>query len=554
MIPLWAKKKRFYIPVILIVLILFGYIRGNGQTNLAENTDKQEEKVFVNVLEIKRKDLNVPLELSGVVEGKNESVLKSEVSGRVVYIEENKSDILSKGYRVAVIESPSIEEEYQSAKLNYNLAEQFLNTVKLSNKNKIDNALAQKKQAEKNLETALSSKAVLEDKKNTSMSYVLSTAELEYTQAYKAVESVLRFWGEDDMDRFVLVSVPTSNKSMLEDLKNEYFDLKNLFLGIPETLSITSSYDLNEVINVSENAKFFSDRLSTYLDYIVTDSVSFTEQDLSVYKSANTAQTAELSLRISKLNNIKSQIRETELNYESLFDDVENRIANAQTALNISLNNLVLAERQAEIEVLSAQSKLDVAKNRLQQASINKSKLIIKMPYRGYITENFVNVGDNVFAGSRVLAVSEADGLKIKSYANVLYKNDIYIGKEVEVKGSDKKYKITQVSTSSGNLDGNFEFEILVDSDEYTQGQVIALSLDVVERDSFSVPLSSVVTDGTDVYVWVVDYDNVVRRRDIVIGNIVSDEVVVKSGLQEGDRVVLDNLSFLSDNMEVGIK
>ncbi len=52
-------------------------------------------------------------------------------------------------------------------------------------------------------------------------------------------------------------------------------------------------------------------------------------------------------------------------------------------------------------------------------------------------------------------------------------------------------------------------------------------------------------------YVWVVDKDDVVHRREIVIQNELDDIFVIKKGVGVGDRIVLEGIRQIRDGEKV---
>ena len=67
------------------------------------------------------------------------------------------------------------------------------------------------------------------------------------------------------------------------------------------------------------------------------------------------------------------------------------------------------------------------------------------------------------------------------------------------------------------------------------------------------VPRSSLLYAGAQSYVYVVDSSNVAHRRNVEIGMQVSDMVQIVSGLQQGDRLVIQGQSLLTDGAAVRI-
>ena len=52
--------------------------------------------------------------------------------------------------------------------------------------------------------------------------------------------------------------------------------------------------------------------------------------------------------------------------------------------------------------------------------------------------------------------------------------------------------------------------------------------------------LTAALTDKKGNYVFVVDKDNKVQRRDVELGDVVEDQNIVKKGLKADDLVIVD--------------
>lgn len=64
-----------------------------------------------------------------------------------------------------------------------------------------------------------------------------------------------------------------------------------------------------------------------------------------------------------------------------------------------------------------------------------------------------------------------------------------------------------------------------------------------IQKNAFTVPIVSVIrANRSDKYVWIIDKDNKISQKFIELGPEVGSNVVVKSGIAEGDRIVVSNM------------
>ncbi len=115
---------------------------------------------------------------------------------------------------------------------------------------------------------------------------------------------------------------------------------------------------------------------------------------------------------------------------------------------------------------------------------------------------------------------------------------------------------VTRLSPVLNPASRTLEIGITVDDSE---GQVKSGMFPTVEllteylEDVLVVPRSSLLYAGAQSYVYVVDTNNVAHRRNVEIGMQVSDVVQIISGLEMGERLVIQGQSLLTDGAAVRI-
>ena len=107
---------------------------------------------------------------------------------------------------------------------------------------------------------------------------------------------------------------------------------------------------------------------------------------------------------------------------------------------------------------------------------------------------------------------------------------------------------------------GTFEVEVEVTPQgaRFVRGLVAKVALPLadmpeVTTDATVVPLTALVeADGPRAVVYVVDREHgVARRKDVTLGPVVGDQVVVTAGLAVGEAVVMDGATWLTDGRAV---
>ena len=77
---------------------------------------------------------------------------------------------------------------------------------------------------------------------------------------------------------------------------------------------------------------------------------------------------------------------------------------------------------------------------------------------------------------------------------------------------------------------------------ELIPGSLLEVTVKYNERNSLSVPDTSIMLEGNKAYVYKVSTENITNRAEIIIGSRNSGNVEVLSGLVKGDLIVAEGL------------
>jgi HlyD family secretion protein len=148
--------------------------------------------------------------------------------------------------------------------------------------------------------------------------------------------------------------------------------------------------------------------------------------------------------------------------------------------------------------------------------------------------------------------LSETDLPKVKVGQKVKISLDAYPDENFE--GTLENIGVLAFTSSTGGNAYNIrvtlpenvdlKFRVGMEGD----GDIVLSTLNNVLK----VPFNSVLNEDGKDYVWV--YDNgKIKKSDVVIGTSSLDEVEIKSGISEGQKIVIDPSNKLIDNQKVGI-
>lgn len=237
----------------------------------------------------------------------------------------------------------------------------------------------------------------------------------------------------------------------------------------------------------------------------------------------------------------------------------------AQSDANIAQANLdrslQLVERgfvsEADVDRLTATRDAAVARVRVAQAQVRElqarnARLNVVAPASGLVLERNVEIGQTVSAGSpplfRIARGGEMEVLARLSETD-LAQIDVGTTATVTPVGSDNSYtgSVWQVAPLISSQDRQGTARIAL---PYAEGlRPGGFATVVIKSGTVSAPIlpeSAIQSDDEGSYVFIVDAENTVQRRNIELGQVTSEGIVIAGGLAGNERVVLRAAGFLN--------
>lgn len=249
----------------------------------------------------------------------------------------------------------------------------------------------------------------------------------------------------------------------------------------------------------------------------------------------------------------KSVVRQIEAEIELAKKDLE-RTAKLHRDKVVSDQEMDQAQRTIALQ----EAKLDEAKASLEQMENDLSYTKIYSPISGRIGEKVFSEGNYITPNSGVMAtVVQYDPIRVKfslseaDYLSFLQKKGAMERTQIEILCADNtpyegEYKMDFLDNIVDKDTGTITLFLECDNEErqllpggYVQ---VALS-ERFERPMPAVNVTALMNDGSKHYVFVLNSQDKVERRDIVTGKQVYDRQVVLSGLEAGEKVVVGGLN-----------
>jgi len=196
---------------------------------------------------------------------------------------------------------------------------------------------------------------------------------------------------------------------------------------------------------------------------------------------------------------------------------------------------------------------------------LKKGDLITKLKTRnliasfdGVVTKRDFSNDIKVSESSLLIQLEDTSTIYVDVDIPELYSSFIKENLNVDVKFSGNSEKIYSgvVDSTAGRIDvdtRSLAIRIKLENDnfEILPGSLLEIIVKYNERNSMSIPDTSLIMEGNKTYVYKVAEDNVTNKTEIVIGIRDSGFIEVVSGLANGDNIVAEGLKKVRPRGEI---
>ena len=259
---------------------------------------------------------------------------------------------------------------------------------------------------------------------------------------------------------------------------------------------------------------------------------------------------------------LKITLDEADARYQKavlLYEDAQRDLRRKKT---LSQDKII-----SEEDYLKAEVNAQIAYNEMKTLEADKARktkdleyAVVKVPFDGIISQVNVDQGETVFQATKLFSIIDISSLKIHFYATDIeipafhiglpltfsvdaYPNTFFVSKVVSIDpGSDDDYLNFRITSLYVNDD---PANILL------PGMVVRIQarLGRIEN-AFFIPADVVFQSQSGAFVFVLD-GTVARQVYVTVDRQIKDELVVTSGLTEGDQVVVTGYASLQNGSTV---
>jgi len=277
---------------------------------------------------------------------------------------------------------------------------------------------------------------------------------------------------------------------------------------------------------------------------------------------------AEIAGPVNRINFEEGQrVKKGEVMLEIDAERVKSNLARDEE--NYAVNKRKLERyRELSAEGLVSDQELDELDNlvtaadmTLKATRIQLDKCYPKAPISGIVDLHYVDRGEYVDSGKPLLRLVQID--KLKAIADIPEKDVLYlkVGQAVDIitatindrEPSSLKGTIEHIAYSANEMTRTYRAKIVIDNSAGTLRPGMIVRARFVRQQLqqvISVPLYAVLDREGKKSVFVVE-NGVAKQLNVEIGSSVDQRVVIKSGLQAGQRLIVKGQQLLIDGAKI---
>jgi RND family efflux transporter MFP subunit len=271
-------------------------------------------------------------------------------------------------------------------------------------------------------------------------------------------------------------------------------------------------------------------------------------------------------------DDINKQVKQAYAAYETAKAGYDVSAAQIQTAKDNFERTKKLYEEGAVTETVFEQAKLaasdeslEAAKMGAEQARVaydNAASMLenaeVKAPISGVVSNISIVEGEYATSSNPPITIVDSDSITIEFGVPSNLVNKIKKGDKVTVEISSADYKketvINSISSSSDLMTNLYNVDIVVDNDGTIKPGMFAkvyLNTDKIEN-ALAVKTEAVKEKEDKKYVFVSNGD-VAVEKEVTTGLDTGSYIEIKSGLAEGDKVIVKGQDYISDGSKIKV-
>lgn len=282
-------------------------------------------------------------------------------------------------------------------------------------------------------------------------------------------------------------------------------------------------------------------------------------------------QTARQKLAQARLQQEKAEIRQEKAavqiqntredlaRYQALFE--EKLVSEREVAqLKYSLDELEHDHRVSDSEVREFHHRVEELEAEIAQAQLEMTQTTIRAPFAGQITRRMITVGQTVRSLDPLFNLADSSPLLADVFLSEKDAFLVHIGQPVRVHSgvagsAGLRGKIALISPvvdqTTGTVRVTVELPAPKDGGPFKPGSFVRVEIETETRESaILIPKRAVMEEDEEQFVFVAQQDSV-KRVAVEVGYQNEGEVEIRSGISEGEKVVVAGQGNLKDGSKI---
>lgn len=187
-----------------------------------------------------------------------------------------------------------------------------------------------------------------------------------------------------------------------------------------------------------------------------------------------------------------------------------------------------------------------------------KQILYVEAPISGYLSNLYVTEGQEISVGKPLFTISVLDKVRAIAYANEREVQFLRIGMDGKIIWSDKEYPCKVISVAMKMDDSikgfRVEFEARNPKLELKSGVTVEIKVKIYEKENaIVIPKVLIEKDENgNPYVFV-EESGIAKKRFVQLGKTSGVNVEIVSGLNYGDRLIVEGRNLLDEGTKVKV-
>ncbi len=263
-------------------------------------------------------------------------------------------------------------------------------------------------------------------------------------------------------------------------------------------------------------------------------------------------------------------VKEGQMMFQILPVILQAEVQKEEAEVNFAEVEYLNTKRLADSNIVSknelalAKAKLEKAKASLALAKANYQFTEIKAPFSGIMDHFYARLGSLLDKGDLLTTLS--DNSKLWVYFNVPeaeylnYKESLNKDSVMKVKllmANNKVFDypgiVETIEADFNNETGTIQFRATFPNPKglLRHGETGNIQVNAPYKNALIIPQKATFEVLEKKYVYIVDKNNIAHQKEITIASELPDLYIVKSGIDAGDKIILEGIKKVQDNEKI---